>query len=164
MAKKKNRIKQKALAGAPPPINFFSVPPEGVSIPAEGAMETVRKELGLSQPALARECGVSRDVIANYESGRTRPSIDDLLQVWRVLEVKARGRKLSENAPKASELLLGLLWWAKANSERLVNEIDGKIEYLQRRREGLNHRIAEFEAEEDYIKAKLKEWEEALNG
>ncbi len=134
------------------------IPSEGVIVPARGMLKSVREQVGLSQPALAKECGVSRDVIANYESGRTRASSEDLLRVWRVLEVKERALNISrkKESPSAAEAVLGLLWFARENARKRLAEIEGQVDNLQRKQESTRHQIAEIEAEETHRKRALK--------
>ena len=47
----------------------------------------LRKEQKLSQDELAREVGVSRTIVGNYERGSNAPSIDVLLKLARVFHV-----------------------------------------------------------------------------
>jgi len=143
------------------PILNLEVPDEGVILPASsGVLSGVRQRLGLSQPALADACRVSRDVIANYENGRTKLGINDALKVWRVLEVKERALGISseKKGTSAAQYLLGVLWYAKETAKKRLAEIDGQIENLQRKRESVKREIAELEAEEaDRRKATQKQ-------
>ena len=41
----------------------------------------LRKQLGLSQYALAKKLGLSRATYANYETGFTRPSLETLIHI-----------------------------------------------------------------------------------
>jgi len=136
----------------------FTVPPvpvEGVKIPAPHALKMARERAGLSQPDLARECGVSRDVIANYESGRTKTSVEDLLKVWRVLEVKERALDIprEKGGLGAAEAVLGLLWVARLNAQKRLAEIDGQIANLQRVRDSATRQVGEIESEEAEYRA-----------
>jgi transcriptional regulator with XRE-family HTH domain len=145
-------VKKNRAAKQTGPVYQIDVPPEGIRFPAHGALKDVRERVGLTQPALAQECGVSRNVIANYESGRTkldpRLSFEDALKVWRVLEVKERG--LGSGSLKkgsAADYLLGLLWWAKESARSDIFEIDGRIANLKRKQDSLKHRIDEIDSE-----------------
>jgi transcriptional regulator with XRE-family HTH domain len=147
MAKKSSPVKR------PTPGTAWRVgrlPAEPTVIPGPGMMEDVRKRVGLSQKALAEEVGVSRDVIANYELGRTNlDSVEDCLKVWRVLEVKERALNIPQEkgSPSAAEAVLGLLWFAKESAQKHVAEIEGQINNLQRKRETIRRQIAEIESE-----------------
>ena len=130
-------------------------PTEKVKLPGPGALQDVREKLGLTQQALAAECGVSRDVVANYENDRTGMDIESALKVWRVLEVKERALVISrekESADSAADFLLGLLWYAKASAHKRLAEIDGQVDNLQRTRESIRHEIAEIETEETHLR------------
>ncbi len=146
--------KQKAAKQSREGARSFTIPalpPEGVVLPAQGMLKRVRERVGLTQVSLAKECGLSPNVIVNYESGRTKlESVEDALRVWRLLEAKERalGSTEQKKGPSAAQAVLGLLWLAKLNAQRSLSEIDGQIENLQRTREGAKQQIAQIEAEE----------------
>lgn len=48
----------------------------------------LRKLLGLTQAVFARELGVTRDIISNYENGRVTPKMNFLLLLCRVYNVR----------------------------------------------------------------------------
>lgn len=50
-------------------------------------IKALREERGISQEALAEALGVSRQAVAKWESGASRPSTGNLLALCRVLEV-----------------------------------------------------------------------------
>jgi transcriptional regulator with XRE-family HTH domain len=152
----------------------LTVPAGGVALPAPGAWKEVRERFGLSQPALAQGSGVSRDVIANYESGRTKlESVEQALKVWRVLEVKERALNIPQDKLKAElqaavekkregskwtarEYLLGLLWFAKESALKRIAEMDGQIDNLRRQQESIKRQVAEIEAEETHLRISRK--------
>lgn len=133
------------------------LPRGGVIIPAGGMLKSVRERLGLSQAGLGLECGVSRDVIANYESGRTKLdrqsliSVEELLKIWKVLETKERalGRNVQGEAGQSSaaDAVLGLLWLAKLSARGSLAEIDGQITGLKQQQEGVKRHIEEIDSE-----------------
>jgi transcriptional regulator with XRE-family HTH domain len=136
----------------------FSIPPldrEPTHLPGPAALKPIRENLGLSQEQLAKESGVSRSVIANYESGRTKLNgVSDALKLYRALEIKERARKDKLKTPTAADLLAGLLWLQKLEAAQQVAEIDSKIEALQRDRDRLARQTAEIEAEEARLKGR----------
>jgi len=151
MAKKAKATKQRDNAWWP-----LVAPTEKIKLPGSGTLQDVREKLGLTQPALAQECGVSRDVIANYENGRTGMDIESALKIWRVLEIKERALVISRGKESttgsAAEFLLGFLWYAKALAHKRLAEIDGQVDNLQRTRESIKHQIVEYEAEEAHLR------------
>jgi transcriptional regulator with XRE-family HTH domain len=150
----KNKFPSK---GANTEIRFSipAVPEKGVVIPAAGMLQAVRERLGLSQAALGKECGVSRNVIANYEAERTKVdtqsslSLEDYLKLWRILEAKeeAFNAPPEEGKPSAADAVLGLLWWTKFNAVRSLAEIDGQIVGLQKKQEGIRRQMEKLDAE-----------------
>jgi transcriptional regulator with XRE-family HTH domain len=130
-----------------------------VIIPGPGKLGRVRKRLGLSQETLARESGVTRSVIANYESGRTpkMTTFEDLLNIYRVLKVKERAFNESqeEKNTEAAEALLGLLWLKRESSRVQLAEIDGKLEALRRKREAAKRSMAEVKSEAKQLKMSI---------
>ena len=47
-----------------------------------------RKELGMSQNALAKKVGITQPFMNEIESGRKSPSIEVLIKICEVLEIK----------------------------------------------------------------------------
>ena len=143
---KQKRHRESNRKAAPWPLP--PVPAEGVVLPARGLLQRVRQQVGLTQAALAEECGLSVNVIVNYEYGRTKlDSVEDALRVWRVLEAKERALPAT-GQKKAAQAVLGLLWLAKACAQKRLVEVDGQIENLRRKRQSIEHQIADIEAEE----------------
>lgn len=46
-----------------------------------------RKKAGVLQPALAAQIGVSKNTVSNWEAGRARPDLDNIVQMCRVLNI-----------------------------------------------------------------------------
>jgi transcriptional regulator with XRE-family HTH domain len=161
---KKNKIPKALRALKLPAAAGFTIPEippgERVILPGPGILKRLRERVGLSQSALAQECQVSRDVIANLESGRTKlnqrslVSIEDRLKVWRALELKERAINLprEKGESTARDAVLGLLWLAKGLASGQLVEIDGQIENLKRKRESVVRQISELESEEAHFK------------
>jgi transcriptional regulator with XRE-family HTH domain len=173
MVKKTKATKQQVPSSA----WSLNLPPGGIVAPGPGAWKEVRERFGLSQPAIAQESGVSRNVIANYESGRTKLqpvekklTLEQALKVWRVLEVKeralnipqdklkaelraAREEKSEDDTYTAREYLLGLLWYAKTSYQYRTAEIDGQVNNLKREQEIRRRQVAEIEGEESSLRA-----------
>lgn len=67
-----------------------NVPSEQVQLPANALGSRIRARrdaVGLTQEKLARICGVSRAAVAQWESGVTRPSLDNLIKAAEALSV-----------------------------------------------------------------------------
>ncbi len=176
MVKKNRAAKQQAVpAVGLKTIEMTGVPPGGLRIPDRHTLEEVRERVGLSQRALAKESGISRDLIANYETGRTSKDfgrrgldLEQGLKIWRVLEVKERGlasgslKKYSaaNSAAKYSafDYLFGLLWLAKEVARKKLSEIDAQIANLQRKRDSATRQAGEIESEYQAIKKDREEY------
>ena len=52
-------------------------------------LKSLRKELGLSQQALAAQMGVKRYNISDWEQGRTEPDLDMTARIARFFDVSA---------------------------------------------------------------------------
>lgn len=143
------RKRSSELKGKAEPWPIPALPPEGVSIPGPGMLKEVRQCVGLTQASLADECGLSVNVIVNYEYGRTKlDSVEDALRIWRVLDAKERALSTDKGkGPTAAQAVLGLLWLAKFVAQKRLVEVDGRIENLRRARQGIEHQIADIEAE-----------------
>lgn len=57
-----------------------------------------RKRAGYLQPALAEELGVSKNTISNWEAGRARPDLDNIVQMCKVLRITPSQLFGAENA------------------------------------------------------------------
>lgn len=64
-------------------------------------IRALRMEKGMTQDALAEALFVTRQTVSNYETGRSRPDVDMLLQIAQVLETDANtvlyGRPMPES-------------------------------------------------------------------
>lgn len=60
---------------------------EKAAVPAGELIARRRKELGLSQEALAEKLDVSRQAVAKWETGQTLPTAERLAELCRLLEV-----------------------------------------------------------------------------
>lgn len=70
-------------------------------------LKIIRSNLGLSQTKFAEEMHVSRDVIANYESGRVEPTelfISSLCDKYRINEEWLKFGKGDMHPPKTREV------------------------------------------------------------
>jgi transcriptional regulator with XRE-family HTH domain len=120
-------------------------------------LKRVREGLGKSQEALANESGLSRSVIANYESGRTNlSSLDDALAIYRPLQamealgvvylasLKHAGPQEPGGATRAMRALLDLQIQSRRQS---LLQLEKKIEALQAAREETTRWLSKDEAE-----------------
>ena len=123
-------------------------------------LKKFREGLDISQEALARESGVTRGVIANYETGVTNlSSVDTALKLYRVLAAKERTQvsNLSSlrDAPQiggALKAVLALLALEKESAKREIAEIGRQAEMLQRKMAAVKARRTDIETEELYWK------------
>ena len=70
------------------------IPPDGLADGVQTAPATLgarlrarREAVGLTQEKLARQCGVSRAAVAQWEAGVTRPGLDNLVRAAKALDV-----------------------------------------------------------------------------
>ena len=129
-------------------------------------LKRVREGLGKSQEDLATESGLSRSVIANYETGRTNlSSLDDAIAIYRPLQAMEalRVRTLAslrqqagplepEGATRAMRALLDLQ--IQSRREYLL-QVERQIETLQAKREAATRWLAESEAERANVDKKV---------
>src|SRR3954453_13011419 len=74
------------------------------------AVRIRRRSLGISQEALAEQCGVSFQQIQKYENGANRGSFSRLVQIARALRRRVVGRMDALDAPQGEGAgQLGLL-------------------------------------------------------
>src|SRR5262249_6933865 len=69
-------------------------------------LQRTRQQIGVSQSALSQKSGVTRAIISDLESGRTRISSDDALRLWGALSSLAPDNDLAKSmaiAAAASE-------------------------------------------------------------
>ncbi|SDH05044.1 Transcriptional regulator, contains XRE-family HTH domain [Pseudomonas flavescens] len=107
-------------------LNPLSAAPEGVGTPDDNEpddqtsqlvahnLQRLRCKRNLSLDALARQCGVSRAMLAQIESGRSTPSIKVLCKI-------ARGLKVSVAAFLESRAFEGVALLPARTSRRLVS-------------------------------------------
>jgi DNA-binding XRE family transcriptional regulator len=100
-------------------------------------LKKLREEVGLSQHNLARTIGISRSVIANYETGVTIPTLDSAIKICMVL--KSLGNE------EAAKTLILLATYDKEMCLAVRELLDGEIELLKERQEKMNKRIASLE-------------------
>jgi transcriptional regulator with XRE-family HTH domain len=62
--------------------------PDPLDVALGGAIRLRRRSIGLSQDALAEQCGVSFQQIQKYENGANRISFSRLVQISRALECR----------------------------------------------------------------------------
>ena len=128
---------------------------EKVKIVGPAALKSFRELCGISQDQLAKESGVSRSIIANYESERTTGdgiSIDNLLNIYRALNVREQATR-SINGTSIREALMGLLWTQRLFVNKRLREIDGQIDILKKKRERELRLFADTENEEKQLRS-----------
>ena len=85
-------------------------------------LQVLRRERGLSQENLAESIGISRQAIAKWESGRSYPDVNNLIQLSDLFKVSIDKLVRDEE-----------YGWCSINKEAQINEIDGDIiEFLCR--------------------------------
>jgi transcriptional regulator with XRE-family HTH domain len=87
---------------------------------------------------LARKSGVSRAIIANYETGVTSLTVENALVIYMILEAYG-----SKEAGRAVRAILEIL--RKAVKQELA-VVDTELNALQKRRQQLLARLAEIES------------------
>ncbi|MFN4281180.1 MAG: LexA family protein [Alphaproteobacteria bacterium] len=77
-----------------PDFESPETPPDGLADGVQIAPATLgarlrarREAVGLTQEKLARQCGVSRAAVAQWEAGVTRPGLDNLVRAAKALDV-----------------------------------------------------------------------------
>ena len=68
--------------------DFSTKAPDPMDIALGAAVRIRRRSLGISQEALAEQCGVSFQQIQKYENGANRISFSRLVQIARALECR----------------------------------------------------------------------------
>lgn len=70
-----------------------------------------RKELGVSQYTLAKDAGISREMIAKFELGKHSPGFNKLYQICKVLGleiiIRPEAKKGSDSNEKEDDLAAG---------------------------------------------------------
>ena len=82
-----------------------------------------RKRKNYSQKKLAKELHYGYTAIANYESGRNEPSIDDLIRLAKVLNVTVDELIGMEFTSKEEELVASFLKLDEKNQNRIMDLI-----------------------------------------
>lgn len=83
-----------------------------------------RKQKNYSQEKLAKELHYGYTAIANYESGRNEPSIDDLIRLARALSVTVDELIGVEFTSKEEELVASFLKLEEKNQNRIMDLIE----------------------------------------
>ncbi|HXL23833.1 MAG TPA: helix-turn-helix transcriptional regulator [Candidatus Dormibacteraeota bacterium] len=102
------------------------------------ALKKRREDVGLSQQELAQIAGITRSVIANYETGVTFPSLDNAMRMYQVFE--ALGSK------EAREIFLSIAKWDNDISRATLRLFDEEALVLETRRRKVEERLAQVEA------------------
>lgn len=103
-----------------------------------GYFKRLRKEVGLSQHELARATGISRSVIANYETGVTGVSTRDSFKICEAL-LKVGSLEVVEEVAKT---LVHLSIYEKDLCLSFLKSTEAELDFLKKRREDYEKRIA----------------------
>jgi DNA-binding XRE family transcriptional regulator len=108
-------------------------------------LKGLRERLLLSQGGLAKESGVTRSVIANYESGRSYlSSVDDALAMYRALELRERAQKVGQDAAAA---VLRLLEIKREGLEGQLRGVEGERYRLEMKQKAAQSWLADVKSE-----------------
>jgi predicted transcriptional regulator len=125
-------------------VGFCSIP-----FWIEGShLKTIREEVGLSQQQLSELCGISRGIIANYETDVTVPLVDTALKMHLILQ--------GLGSMGAARALLDIFKWERVvNSASLeVLKAESKENHIAMTK--LKKRMSEIETLEQDVSAALK--------
>lgn len=112
-------------------------------------LKAARNEIfGLSQEALAKEVGITRQVLANYETRRSLRATDDALSIYKVLALK--GSALALRA------VLELLDLQKESCERQILQVESEFQKLERKRDAVKDWLADVKSEQLLFRAMRK--------
>lgn len=73
------------------------------------ALRSLRIKAGLSREDLAAQCGLSRDAIASYETGRRKPDFDAIVKLEKVLKTTASALADDKFKPDIASYTIGSL-------------------------------------------------------
>lgn len=130
-------------------------------------LKTIRSEAGLTQEELAKKIGISQKTVSSWETGRTFPTMGDVISLCRTLNCtmeRLTGTKIHDIGDisfedilvKLRSLSLRELLDLRAAVEDAISNIK-RLEQIEKERAQYMEQIAKYEAEISSLKKKIGE-------
>lgn len=114
-------------------------------------LKRVREGVGLSQEGLAQATGITRSVIANYESGRSPlSSLEHALKIYMVLVARVPipvGKRDPSARADAARAVLAILDIITESCRSSLEQVERDIKSLRGRQKGLRGQLSTAQSE-----------------